>query len=140
MIKFLLAANGLNGFLQLITVIICFILILFLTAYTTKWVGKYQKQKFSGRNLEIIESMALPGNKIIEIVRTGDEYVVIAVCKDTVTLLNKCSKEQLDFSENQKNIEGELSFSHILEKWKEKIDATKGNGSHDGKEKEDSDE
>lgn len=140
MTKVLLAANGLNGFLQLITVTICFVFVLFLTAYTTKWVGKYQKQKLSGKNLEVVEAMSLPGNKIIEIVRTGDEYVVIAVCKDTITLLNKCSEEQLDFSVYEKSVEGDISFSHILEKWKEKIDSTKGNGSHDEKEKEDSDE
>lgn len=121
MLRCFVAANGLDGFLQLVVVTIIFIIVLFACAYTTKWIGKLQKQKFTGRNLEVIESMVLPGNKIIEIIRTGDEYVVAVVCKDTVTLLNKLQKEQLDLTDETLTMgQTGVDFSAFLDKFKNK--------------------
>lgn len=80
---------------QFITVLIVFVLVLALTALMTKWIAGYQKQQSVNANIEVVETTRIANNKYIQVVRMGDTYTVIAVCKDTVTLLGQIPKEQL---------------------------------------------
>ncbi|MCH5343634.1 MAG: flagellar biosynthetic protein FliO [Acetatifactor sp.] len=84
-----------DSYLQFITVLVVFVLVLAVTAYTTKWIANYQKKQAVNCNIEVVETAKLGGNKWLQIVRVGETYKVIAVCKDTVTLLGEVPKEQL---------------------------------------------
>lgn len=133
----ILAATGWRGILQLITAFLIFIFVLAVTIFTTRWIGNFQKTRLNGQNLEVIETMGLMNNKIIAIIRAGEDYLVIAICKDTITVLHRLKEEQLDLS--QKMIKQDLpGFSEILEKFRA---SSKGQSSrevennHDGKEK-----
>lgn len=84
-----------DGYAQLITVLIIFVLVLGVTALTTKWIADYQKQQGANCNVEIIETTRISNNKYIQIVRVGESYMVLALCKDTVTMLGEVPKEQL---------------------------------------------
>ena len=84
-----------DSYLQFITVLVVFVLVLAVTAYTTKWIADYQKKQAVNCNIEVVETAKLGGNKWLQIVRVGETYKVIAVCKDTVTLLGEVSREQL---------------------------------------------
>lgn len=84
-----------DSYLQFITVLVVFVLVLAVTAYTTKWIADYQKKQALNCNIEVVETAKLGGNKWLQIVRVGETYKVIAVCKDTVTLLGEVPKEQL---------------------------------------------
>lgn len=133
----ILAATGWRGILQLITAFLIFIFVLAVTIFTTRWIGNFQKTRLTGQNLEVIETMGLMNNKIIAIIRAGEDYLVIAICKDTITVLHHLKEEQLDLS--QKMIKQDLpGFSEILEKLRT---SSKGQSSrevennHDGKEK-----
>jgi len=75
--------------------LIIFVLVLGVTAYTTRWIANYQKQQNVNCNIEVIETTRISNNKYIQIVRVGETYKVIAVCKDTVTLLGEVPVEQL---------------------------------------------
>lgn len=105
--------TGTDAYVQLITVLVVFVFVLAITALTTKWIANYQKKQGLNHNIEIVETAKLGNNKWIQIVRVGDIYKVIAVCKDTVTMLGEVPKEQL-------NIDGgggmNLSFRELLEK------------------------
>lgn len=105
-----------NGILQLLTVLIIFIFVLALTYFTTRWIAGFQKTHTAGRNIESIEVFRITNNKYIQILRTGKEYVVIAVCKDSITLLNKIEKEDLELIEKTAN--PNESFGQVLEKIK----------------------
>ncbi len=100
---------------QFFTVVIIFILVLGLTYFTTKWIANYQKGRNVNNNIEIIEVSKLTANKYIEIVKCGDKYLAIAVCKDTVTMLCELSEEQLNL---EKNDSDNMGFKEILAKAK----------------------
>lgn len=110
------ASGGLDAVGQFLTVLIIFIAVLALTYYTTKWTANYQKGKLSGRNIEVIETFKLTANKYIQIVRTGDKYLVLALCKDTVTMLTEIEKPELQMPE-QDRPEG-FRFQDFLDKAK----------------------
>ena len=105
-----------ESYLQFIAIIIIFVLVLGLTYYVTKWLAGYQKEKNSGRNIEVLETGRISTTKYIQIVRLGDKYMAIAVGKDEVTALCELDKESLVF-DNSENA-GTLSFNEILEKIK----------------------
>ncbi|MDE6607740.1 MAG: flagellar biosynthetic protein FliO [Lachnospiraceae bacterium] len=99
---------------QFLTIVIIFIFVLAATYVTTKWIANYQKERSVNNNFEIIEISRLAANKYIEIVRCGEKYLAIAVCKDTVTLLCELSKEQLNLDESEK-LKGS-GFKEILDR------------------------
>ena len=90
----LLTAGG-AGYAQFITVLLVFVVVLGITALTTRWIANYQKQQNMNENVQVIETTRIANNKYIQIVRAGEKYMVIAVCKDTVTMLGEIPKEQI---------------------------------------------
>ncbi len=101
---------------RFLTVLFIFVGVLAVTLWTTRWIAKYQKMQSSNRNIEVVETCRLTANKYVQILRMGDTYVAVAVCKDTVTLLGEIPKEQLELvSEGGKT---SIDFKGILEKAK----------------------
>jgi len=93
----LLATGGAtDSFVQFITVLIIFIFVLVITYCVTRWISGFQKTQYVGRNVELLETCRLADSKYLQIVRAGDKYLVIAVCKDTVTMLTELSEDSLD--------------------------------------------
>lgn len=90
-----LLAAGVNSYAQFITVLLIFVAVLGVTAWTTKWIANYQKQQNENGNIEVVETTRIANNKYIQIIRAGEKYMVIAVCKDTVTMLGEIPEEQL---------------------------------------------
>lgn len=99
---------------QLITVLLIFILVLALTLFTTRWIARYQKGQRGGNNIDVVETYPVGNGKYIQIVRLGDTYVAIAVCKDTVTLLTQLDKEQIVFPTSGGSTT--LNFKELLQK------------------------
>ena len=108
----LLTGSPGSSYAQFITVLLLFVLVLGITAVVTKWIAGYQKQQGTGSNIQVIETSRISNNKYIQIVRVGDTYMVIAVCKDTVTMLGQISEESLKLG----NAGGDFSFRELLER------------------------
>ena len=87
--------TGLGGYLELIASLLIFVVVLAAALVSTKWLANYQKGIRANGNIEIVESSQLTTNKYLQIVRIGEKYIAIAVCKDTVTMLCEISKEEL---------------------------------------------
>ena len=100
-----------DSYAQFITVLVVFVLVLAVTAVVTKWLAGYQKQQGANSNIEIIETTRISNSKYIQIIRVGETYMVIAVCKDTVTMLGEVSAEQL----KERNPQGSMNFKELLE-------------------------
>ena len=111
-----LQTSRLESVAQFFTVILVFVLVLALTYFTTRFVGSYQKTQMTCRNLEVIETCKLTSNKYVQIIRVGDKYMSIAVCKDTVTFLTEVSAEELDMTPAGKPTAE--SFQEVLTKAK----------------------
>ncbi|MCR5343827.1 MULTISPECIES: flagellar biosynthetic protein FliO [unclassified Butyrivibrio] len=107
---------------QLITVLILFILVLAATYYVTKWIARYQKNTGFTANMEIMETCRLSTTKYMQIVRVVNKYLVIAVCKDTVTVLTELSEDEYEppAIKSQDPVEFSKELEKVLEKFKKK--------------------
>ena len=87
--------GSVNSYAQFITVLIIFVVVLAITAWITRFIASYQKQMGAGSNVEVVEATRIDSGKCIQIVRIGEKYFALAVCKDTVTSLGEIPKEQI---------------------------------------------
>ena len=110
--------TGLESVIQLITVLVIFIFVLAITWISTRYIAGIQKDKYKTGNMELIETLRISNNKYMQIVRVGNRYYCMAVCKDTVTMLGEVRKEDMVFCENNVNVN--MDFHKILEKVKQK--------------------
>ena len=102
-----------GSYAQLISVLIIFVVVLGITAWVTKWMAEYQKQQNAGSNIEVIETTRIAGNKFLQIVRVGETYKAIAICKDTVTFLGDVEADSLKLPDRK---ERKKSFQELFEK------------------------
>ena len=110
------SSAGFNSFMQFLVVLFLFVVVLGITIWTTRWIAGYKKEKMSGSNMEIVDTMRLSSNQYIQIVRIGGEYIAIAVSKDSVTKLAEIPSEQIILRQPS---EGEtLSLKELFEKTK----------------------
>ena len=107
-----LLSAGWGSYVQFITVLLIFVIVLGITVLTTKWIANYQRQQCVNENVQVIETTRIANNKYIQIIRAGEKYMVIAVCKDTITMLGEIPKEQLKEGSSVHT----LGFKEILEK------------------------
>ena len=112
----LTASGSLESFVQFITILLLFLFVLIITYVVTRWVSGIQKIQMTGKNMELVETMRISNSKYLQIVRTGEKYLVVAVCKDTVTMLTELSADEISLSSETE--ENSLSFREILDKIK----------------------
>ena len=103
-----------DSYIQFMTVLILFLLVLAVTYFVTKWMAGYQKSRISNANLEIVETIGLSNNKYVQIIRVGQKYLAVAICKDTVTMLTEIPEQDLVFSDG--SVSKAMSFKDILDK------------------------
>ena len=119
----LLSSTGANIF-QLIIVLFCFLIVLALTYYVTRWIAGYQKSQSISKNLSVVETLKLTTNKYIQLIQAGkDTYYVIAIGKDEITVLGQLSGEQLKEmpSQNMTIPTAKGDFADALQKFKEHL-------------------
>lgn len=122
----LVGTSRLDGALQLIGVLFIFLFVLLVTYFVTKWIAGYQKQQLHNRNLQIVETLKVSPNKYIQIVKAGEEYLVVGMGKDEMVLLTKLSKTQVDLDTVESStFTDTLKFHDILEKTKKHFESKK---------------
>ncbi len=114
----LLASGSLESVARLITTLLIFVFVLFITFWTSKFVAGYQKQKMITGNMEVVETLRIAPNKYLQIVRAGEQYFVIAIGKDSITTVGKLSPEELKCTGNTDSDAVYPDFKAILEKAK----------------------
>lgn len=88
-----------NSIAQFVAVTLIFVFVLAITYFTTRWIGSYQKKQISRGNIKVVESIRISGNKVLEIVNVGSKYFLIAVCKDTITMIGEINGDELEVEE-----------------------------------------
>lgn len=120
MVTALSQSTRLESIWQLFTITVIFLVVLAVTYYTTKLIAKLQKNNVYNRNIEVIETYKLTANKYIQIVKTGDKYLAIAIAKDSVTMLTELNGDQLEILNTGTDTTGNTqSFSDIFNKLKD---------------------
>lgn len=106
-----------DSILQLLTVILLFVFVLLITWFTTRWIARIQKgQMAPGNNIEVIETARIATDKYIQIVRTGDKYLVIGVGKGEVNFLTELNPDEIQFREESTT--PSINFSSVFERVK----------------------
>ncbi len=101
---------------QLIVLIILFLFVLFLAYVAARIAGSFQSNTINKKsNVKVIEVFHLSNNKYIEIVKIGEHYLALAVCKDTVSLLTELDESEV--REHERTMEP-INFKNILDKMK----------------------
>ena len=111
--------------IRLIASIVVFVFVIAATYFTTRFIGNYQKKTLKGTNFDTIEVYRLTPNKYLQLIRMGSQYVVIAVCKDTVTTICTLEGDNLVMpgETEQKALDLGIepqSFSEMFERLKNK--------------------
>lgn len=101
---------------QFVTVVLIFVFVLVVTAFVTRWIANYQRDKLPGSNIEVIETKRVAQNKIVEILRIGDRYFAVALGKDEVTLISEISPDSVKHPEAG---ERTVSFKELFGKMKD---------------------
>lgn len=87
--------TGVGGIAELFSALLIFAFVLLVTYLTTRFVGTYEKQKMTGRNLTVVESVRLSGGKSIDLVKAGDKYILLGESKDSVSFLCELDEESI---------------------------------------------
>ena len=106
---------GVDSYLQLVTVLIIFVVVLAATLYVTKWMANYQKGANLSKNIEIIDTCKISTNKYIQIIRIGERHVVLAISGEQVTNLGDVEPDELILKDDT---DKSPSFKDVLEKIK----------------------
>jgi len=110
-------SESLTGFLQFLTVVIIFVIVLGITFLATRWIANYQKgAAVLAANFELIETFRLTTNKYLQIVRVGEKYLVIAIGKDEVHLLTELSAKDIEIK--REGTKAVPDFASILSHFK----------------------
>ena len=64
----ILLSSSLNSFIQLLGVLLIFLFVLVITYFTTKWIGGYQKVQMSGRSFQVVDTIRIANNKLVQYV------------------------------------------------------------------------
>lgn len=96
----LTSTSGLDSFVQFITILLLFFFVLVITYVVTRWVSGIQKVQMTGKNMELVETMRISNSKYLQIIRVGEKYLVVAVCKDTVTMLTELMPQEITLSDD----------------------------------------
>ncbi|HKM05134.1 MAG TPA: flagellar biosynthetic protein FliO [Lachnospiraceae bacterium] len=108
--------SGIDAIFEFITVLFIFLVVCVITYFTTRFIAGYQKGKMNGSNIQSIEVYKVATNKYIQIIKVGEKNLVIAICKDTITLLTELSDDQIVIPELPEM--STINFRDILEKAK----------------------
>lgn len=84
-----------DNFIQLLGLVFLLILILFATYYTTRFVGKVKLGQMKNSNFQVIDTYRISQNKVMQIIKIANKYIVVAIGKDTIQYITELDEEQV---------------------------------------------
>ena len=110
---------GVDGFIQLVTVIALFVFVLVITYFTTRFVGGYAKSKVITGNIELIDSMKIAPSGYIAVVRVASKYIAVGIGKNEISFLCELPGEDV-MIRDAGGVAG-YDFKELIEKARGKI-------------------
>ena len=112
-----------EDFLKLLVALLIFAVVLALTYFTTRYIAKLQRARYTDGNISVLECQQLAVNKNLYLVKIGEEYYALATGKDTVSVIGKVDSSGLKLPEENLGTDGEMrehkeSFQQVLERFK----------------------
>ena len=101
---------------QLLGLVFLLIIILVAAYYTSKFIANFKMGQLKKSNFQVIDSYRISANKLLQIIKVGNKFLVIAVGKDTITLLTELEESEVMIREFHQG--DRQNFKQILEKFK----------------------
>ncbi len=117
------STSGMSSILSVISLILIFIFIVALAYFTTRFIAKYQNNSMNSRsNIRVIESFRMGSNKFVAIIEVSNNFYVIGVGKEEITLIDKLDSESVSDIKNaqMKDLGKKIDFKEILSQIKNK--------------------
>lgn len=108
-----------NSIVQFLTALLVFVFVIFLTQFSLRWIGKYQKMQSGNRNFEVIETHKVAQNKFLQIIKVGSRFFLIGIGKDEIKYFVELDGEDLDLSTDRNVTQDQ--FRQFLDKAKDKM-------------------
>ena len=105
-----------DSFMQLIGLVFLLIIILIATYYTTRFVGRTKLGQLKNSNFKVIDAYKVSQNKVVQIVKIGNKYIVLGIGKDTINYITELDEAEVSIREVHTG--EKMSFKQILEKMK----------------------
>ncbi len=105
-----------DSFSQLIGLVFLLIAILIAAYFTSKFVGGIKLGQLKNSNFKVIDSYRVSPNKVIQIVKIANKFIVIAIGKDTINVITELDEAEVLIKED--HIGEKLNFKQILDKLK----------------------
>lgn len=109
---------------QFFSLIMIFVVILFLAYYSTKWISKARIGGLRSNNMKVIESISVGMRASIQLIKVGEQYFLISVNKDVVAFLSEVRKDSIqevfEDEKDEKIFGFEKYFKDSIEKYKNK--------------------
>ena len=121
--------------LQVIFLFVLFAIIIAAAYFVTFYVAKLQRKSKDNNNLQIIEAISIGPGKSIQIVRVGNQYVVIGVTKGNIQLLQTLGSDDIEVN-NLMNNQSVIPFKDILNKYKKEKPEDSGEDHHEFKDEQ----
>lgn len=117
------STSSMSSILSVISLILIFIFIVALAYFTTKFIAKYQNNSMNSRsNIRVIESFRMGSNKFVAIIEVSNNFYVIGVGKEEITLIDKLDSDSISNIKNgqMKELGKKIDFKEILSQIKNK--------------------
>jgi flagellar protein FliO/FliZ len=105
-----------GGFWQLIGLVFLLIIILIAAYYTSRYIAGLKMGQLKKSNFQVIDSYRISATKVLQIIKVGNRYLLLAIGKDTISLLTELDEAEVmlrEFPQVER-----LSFKQILDKFK----------------------
>ncbi|MBR6396373.1 MAG: flagellar biosynthetic protein FliO [Lachnospiraceae bacterium] len=99
---------------EVIGLVVALVLILIATYYTTRFIAKQTGDRFSSKNIKVIETYRIAPNKYIQIVEVAGRFLCIAVTKDNIEMLTELNPEDVEVMSAAPSEGAPLSFIEVL--------------------------
>ena len=111
-----LTGSGSTGdsFLQLVGLVFLLIVILIATYYTTRFIGGFKQGQLKNSNFKVIDAYRVSPNKVVQIVKIGNKYIVLGIGKDTINYITELEEAEVIIREVHAG--EKISFKQTLEK------------------------
>ena len=103
---------------ELFVILIIFLGILCMAYFVSRWIGTAGMKQQNDRNIRVIEGCRVGQNKIIQIVKVGNRFIVVGIGKDEISYLGEVEEKELTILNNEMKPLPE--FKDILAKVKKK--------------------
>ncbi|MDF2510887.1 MAG: hypothetical protein K0S04_753 [Herbinix sp.] len=89
------SVSTVDSFIQMLGLVVLLIVILIAAYYTTKFIGGMRQGQLKHSNFQVIDAYRISPNKVIEIVKIANKYVVIAIGKDSINYITELDEAEV---------------------------------------------